>query len=380
MEGPSNQNSLPVWKRRIYAGTILVLAVGLCLLLGEYYFAHREKAARDSQRLDAGMFKYDAQIGWKMTPNWKGRHHHVDYDVVYEINGFGYRGSFNGAFDQTPLKVAMVGDSFTFGFGVSKGQTFPALLNEEDHLRVFNFGVPGYSTDQEYLLILQHVLVFHPSHVWMVVYLGNDIIDNTRPFPLQTNQSKPYFELKDRKLVLRNVPVPKVLKPAALANQSLGEAVFGTEWKQMISPVRQLLGKSALFRRTGGHRVATLKDPSVLQPHFQKAAALFGEIAAQTARACRHHGVFLGLILMPGRSYIQSPRSLSARMQAAIHQQVLAKAGQHQIAVIDLATEIKQRAAQNAPKWFFPQDGHLTVFGHRQVAALLKGRLTDLQP
>ncbi len=58
-----------------------------------------------------------------------------------------------------------------------------------------NFGIPGYSTDQEYLLIKQQVLYFNPDVILLVVYLANDLFDNELPFPLQANSAKPYFEL-----------------------------------------------------------------------------------------------------------------------------------------------------------------------------------------
>ncbi len=64
----------------------------------------------------------------------------------------------------------MVGDSFSFGLGIENGQTFVHHLNElGDGKNVYwNFSIPGYSTDQEYLLIRERLGFFNPDVVVLV--------------------------------------------------------------------------------------------------------------------------------------------------------------------------------------------------------------------
>ena len=91
-----------------------------------------------------------------------------------------------------------------------------------------NFGVPGYSTDQEILLLDPQVFRESPDSVWLAFYLGNDILDNALDYPLQADQAKPMFELlNDGSLQLRNVPVPRDSKPAVARLRSIEEIVFG---------------------------------------------------------------------------------------------------------------------------------------------------------
>jgi hypothetical protein len=102
------------------------------------------------------------------------------------------------------------GDSFTFGLGVNDHETFVHLLNARaaDGDSYLNFAIPGFSTDQEYLLIRRRVFDFNLSVIVLVTYLGNDLFDNQLPFPLQAHNAKPFFELAGDRLVLKNSPVP----------------------------------------------------------------------------------------------------------------------------------------------------------------------------
>ncbi len=77
-------------------------------------------------------------------------------------------------------RVAVLGDSSTFGYGVALGDTFPVLLERKLDERlggkaeVFNFGVAGYSTAQELSQLKSKVLQFKPDLIIIAQHL-NDI-------------------------------------------------------------------------------------------------------------------------------------------------------------------------------------------------------------
>ncbi len=86
------------------------------------------------------------------------------------------------------IRIAVLGDSYTFGFGVENDETYPAvlesLLNAEaiDHrYEVLNFGVGGYSTQDEAVVLRAKVLAWKPDLV-VVGYVRNDPeIDPVQP-------------------------------------------------------------------------------------------------------------------------------------------------------------------------------------------------------
>lgn len=69
--------------------------------------------------------------------------------ATYQSNSQGFRSSreFDENFDGR--RIAFLGDSFTFGWGVEENETFAALLESKlEHTRSYNFGIRGFGVDQ----------------------------------------------------------------------------------------------------------------------------------------------------------------------------------------------------------------------------------------
>ncbi|MEZ5965905.1 MAG: GDSL-type esterase/lipase family protein [Planctomycetota bacterium] len=81
-------------------------------------------------------------------------------------------------------QIVLLGDSFTFGYGVDCEQSFAGLLEQRlsPRARVVNAGQPGYGPKQE-LMMMQHLLSVgvEPAHVVLVIYAGNDVLDAILP-------------------------------------------------------------------------------------------------------------------------------------------------------------------------------------------------------
>lgn len=154
--------------------------------------------------------EYDGEIGWVNKPGVSGRFSGADFDVEIKINSRGLRGE-EAAYEKPEGKkrIAVLGDSFTWGYGVEQAQTFSAKLQElRPGTEVLNFGCSGYGQDQELLVLRRKALRYLPDLVVVSVHAASDFENNASFF--QYGYYKPFFRVGyGGQLVLENVPVPR---------------------------------------------------------------------------------------------------------------------------------------------------------------------------
>ena len=373
--------SVSGWSRRKYASfAAITILLGLAVSLGavELLLRYHDWLIAHSEHMEPGLIGYNADLGWQLTPGWSGVHHHYDYDAVYDIDASGFR--VDPQAGEKGPRVAVLGDSFTFGLGVANDETFVARLNAESdgRLHYLNLGVPGYSTDQELLLLKKTGRAIKPDIVLLVVYLANDLFDNNRPFPLQADHAKPYFRLDThRQLVLENTPVPLATKSAAARNTGLADVVPGAE-RPTPPLLTRTLGQLRIAHRLGIFQQPVSIDEGLFQARFDRYIALFLALTDALEGSSRELGAELAIALLPGASFINQPESLSARYQAFLRKQLLAGFAERPgIQVIDLASMLATEDNHRQP-WYFPNDGHLTPQGHQLVAQFLREKLHGL--
>jgi hypothetical protein len=365
-------------KTHTLVATIMVcisLAVGW--FIAEYTLAwYNEKIARSS-KMEPGLMRYHPQQGWTLSPSWQGKHQHYDFGVTYSTNFLSLR---NGASRSAPLphqkskpRTALVGDSFTFGFGVNDTETFHAQLSQLDpNNEYINFSVPGYSTDQQYLLIKEQASSFSIDHYILVFYLGNDLLDNPLPFPLQAARGKPFFELQEQQLQLKNSPVPKTTKTAALQSSTLNSIIFGDELTQYTTPLDRVRASSQLLSMmipsSASAEVSAINK--ILERRLVEQEKLLLALLTATQKETQQQNSKLTLALLPGQSYIISPTSYSAYFQDYVRIKTKKMAASLGIDTIDIAEQLSKQYRQG-DVWFHPNEGHLTAEGHKKLAEII---------
>jgi lysophospholipase L1-like esterase len=98
-------------------------------------------------------------------------------EVTMHIDGRGFRERS----DIEGCPIYTLGDSFTFGWGVTEGASWPDLLEAALGRCVYNLGVNGASpVQEEYLLadLLARDATLAPQRVLWAVYEGNDLEDS----------------------------------------------------------------------------------------------------------------------------------------------------------------------------------------------------------
>lgn len=156
-----------------------LLALFAAELMARKRFPDLRYSTSRQQRVEGLFVQFDPRYGWSNVPNRTVRFQRLEFDTEVSINEDGYRGP-RIPVEPTPgrYRILVLGDSYVFGHGVDEEETFCSLVAARlPESEVLNFGVVGYSTDQELMLLRDRGLRYRPDLVILGLY-RNDILDN----------------------------------------------------------------------------------------------------------------------------------------------------------------------------------------------------------
>jgi lysophospholipase L1-like esterase len=152
----------------------------------------------------------DSELGWVPRRDIQGIDPHT-WLTPATILEDGTRSNDGGEVRDANEPILAVGDSFTFGLAMSDWETWPAQLEKLSGRRVINGGVSGYGIDQAFLRAKSLLNRYRISTV-IFSFIPDDI--RRCQTSVGWGAAKPYFDLDDGRLTLKNVPVPPSLRSA----------------------------------------------------------------------------------------------------------------------------------------------------------------------
>lgn len=118
-----------------------------------------------------------------LRPGFEGRiTNRVEFDHGVALNSLGLRGPELDA-DADRLRILAIGDSFNFGLGVEREESFPALLADRITAAgtpavAVSAGVPGFGVGEAVARFERVVERVDPDLVLLSVFVGNDLQDD----------------------------------------------------------------------------------------------------------------------------------------------------------------------------------------------------------
>jgi lysophospholipase L1-like esterase len=164
-------------KTTLRSNLITLVVTLLVLYIGAEAFSWWYISRTDATNKELKIYAAHEDRVWTLKPGATAEHGDGDPPPKIIINSHGFRG------DEVAMKkpedtkrIAILGDSFTFGMLTDQAAVFPKLLQDQlsKEYEVLNFGIIGYSTDQQYLQLRDEVIEFDPDIVILMFFAGND--------------------------------------------------------------------------------------------------------------------------------------------------------------------------------------------------------------
>ena len=331
-----------------------------------------------------GRFHVRDFSGWTRTS---------EYTTFFRTNGLGLRG---GPVSSTPTpgvdRILVTGDSFVEAAQVREEESFTQRLGRSleavdgKRYEVLNAGVGGWGTGQELLYLRNEGLALRPTLVLLVLYVGNDIGNNSAALERQDileMPHKPYWEL-DGDDGLRQLPHRE--RPAdpddwALLLGRRGSALFNFVESGFFDKFKyrelDLVGN----QNEVGKRVLRAH----YSPEWEQSWQITERLLAQAAAAVAQAGVTFVVVVAPSPlqvvpdDWLQLVRESRSDWDQDKPSQRLAEiAARRGLTLIDLLPALRSARDNGAAPLYFEYDKHWTPAGHQVVAQAIEARLREL--
>lgn len=359
---------------------LLMISVLLVFILLEIYL--RVSGAyyiiRAGNELDY-FGQFDSKLGWVNKPGAHGLMKHTG-DIVYEIS-INQHGMRDGEYDikksSSARRIAVIGDSMTYGLGVSSDETYPKLIEKKlcRGFEVLNFGVSGFGLDQEFLYLQEKAILFNPDIVLCGFYVGNDFFETVSS--QVGGYEKPLFRIRDDKLVLTNVPIPRkkilfystngkasILIKKILRNKFYAYGFLVDRLKIITYQMRNKINKSDLSIKdiTVKGRVIPIRgiyNPD--DPANKGVYQLIEKIIREMDIFCKKKGSKFCLLIIPSYEQMENNNNFPQRMLSDF-------CLENGINSIDLLPFFIEARRQSQKDVYYKDDMHCTKYGHVVIA------------
>ena len=366
-------------KTRKASGWAFVLAFNIVAIvavlgmaeLGARWIAGSSGTDQDEQ---LPMCRPDPRTIWRYLPDVRLTYRAPEFEMQIRTNDAGLRQAPIPPEADGVTTVLFIGDSFTFGWGVTEEQRYPELLarlvaerRPGTRLRIVNAGHWMYASDQQLVLMKEMIERYRPAIVvqgayWMHIRtLFNHRLVRAADGTLQA--------IEDSKIKVNDRGVLK------LRSDWLEHPPLDSQFIALVA--RALLNRDVIERASEWvdyFRPGKTPDEALW--------ALTDDIVGETIRTLKTQGIAYVPFLVPsivevtgsnwtavGWKRPTPPSDIDIDLPAKRMAAIFTK---HGTELIELATPMR---AQGAAGLYFPQDGHWTAHGHAAVAEVLAPHL-----
>jgi len=235
-------------KRILLSVIVVVISTSACLFVFELGLRvkHHELSLENyvargwNLRSQGFPIEHDAELGWIPKSNQSAFDAATHTSMLLLDDGI--RANGPNSLKQTSERWLATGASYVFGWEVQDDETWPAKLESKINAPILNAGVFGYGFDQ---IILRHEAlteIYHPKHAIIAIHPDN---------LFQTGMSqkfakKPYFDIENNQLSLKNIPVPLTSRDLRQYQKIAGYSYLAHYLMKRIAPATWLDSRGAI--------------------------------------------------------------------------------------------------------------------------------------
>lgn len=330
---------------------LLVISLVVSLLLGEGLLRVLGYDPAFVNPLNS-FHQADSELGWLGVPGFSARFQKQEFDAQVSANQEGFRALESPVKPNSNAKKSFfLGDSFTWGWGVSNGQVFTDVLQTDlgADYRLKNYGVNAYGNVQEFLLLERILKAGNVPDSVYVMLNSNDFSDNLD----RRHLSRPYYEVLQGTPTLKNIPVEDPIGGwvKTLRRQSY-LLTFLSYWINYYQATRdhETLQAEVLDQKKAKKSQASVSDNSY---------AVMRHVLQDFKSLCAEHDIDLHVVYTP---------SLRDFTDATPY----GRAVGHISASLDISfIDLSQVFAPSPAQYYFSEDEHWNGRGHARAAQAL---------
>ncbi|HEX7052836.1 MAG TPA: SGNH/GDSL hydrolase family protein [Burkholderiales bacterium] len=295
----------------------------------------------------------DPALGWTLRP-----YAHGEQSGVYAaVNSFGQRDVRHELDKRRGVyRIAVLGDEYSEAIGVPLRETWwwqlPLALERcgigaDRRIEVLNFGVAGYSTAQEALLLESAVLRYRPDLVLVQLSQGDDVRENS--FALALRRDRPFFRLAGGGALRLDESFVdlEAFERASQFRYDLAREV--TDFSRLLQLAHRAEALRSAHADPGG-ALAALQPPA--DPRWEEAWTVTGKLLVRMRDAAARYGARLAVVAVPHPLQLEQPLPYADT----------------RLAELGRASAIPVLALEGLQRQFYAPGGGWTPAGHRTAA------------
>lgn len=386
-------DTLPGMKRR-QALIAIVLSTTVSLIAAELALRAFSPRRTYLALTDAYPAMFDASdtLPYRLRPNYSGRLASSEFDTGITINAQGYRGAAFTAQKGDARRLLVIGDSFTFGWGVNDDETYPAVVERlllsgspPRRVEVINAGFAAcYSPDTYYLYLKNEGLALNPDAIVVGVFIGNDL-DSENAFEnewLETDAGglpvrirNAHTQVLDHYWVPRRIPVRYRIPIASRSHVFQGMVDI---WWELAPKIKAWLPGVATIVYASSQDAPEDRVPYNYRFRYaERTESVFARVKTLLRamhRLASEKGIPIYFMVIPEQS--QLAPHVYAGLPADVdkpQRELAAFFDAEGMNYLDLQPWLRERGSLR--RLYIPGDGHFTVEGNRLAAERLTAYL-----